>query len=186
MNGEESDEQAAANQGLLLRDGDRLLLCSDGLTDLVSDEEILAAVESQPAQEAASGLIALANQRGGHDNITLVLVEVPPGSLPQAGPKPARRWWVWGCVALLIVALLGGLLGGGALWLLKRGEPTPMAEPTRPASGTLQAETLLPAVTILPSPTPPLISLTDEAGTLPVPPGNGSTPTPWPTYTLQP
>ncbi|MEW6181096.1 MAG: PP2C family serine/threonine-protein phosphatase [Chloroflexota bacterium] len=186
LNGEESDEQAAANQGLHLRDGDRLLLCSDGLTDLVSDEEILAAVENQPAQEAAAGLIALANQRGGHDNITLVLVEVPPGSLPQAGPKPARRWWVWGCVALLIVALLGGLLGGGALWLLNRAEPTPMAEPTRPASGTLQAETLLPAVTILPSPTPPLISLTDEAGTLPVPLVDSPTPTPWPTYTLQP
>jgi PPM family protein phosphatase len=50
-------------------------LCSDGLTGLVSDDEILDAVarENDP-QVAAKYLVDLANERGGNDNITVVLI----------------------------------------------------------------------------------------------------------------
>ncbi len=55
--------------------GDRILLCSDGLTNMVTDEELLAVVDSHddPA-DACAKLVAMANQRGGRDNITVILV----------------------------------------------------------------------------------------------------------------
>ena len=55
--------------------GDRLLLCSDGLSGLVSDEEMAQiATESPEPQEACERLVALALERGGYDNITVVLL----------------------------------------------------------------------------------------------------------------
>jgi protein phosphatase len=61
----------------LLEPGDLLLLASDGLTDLVPDAKIRDIVLSSPTlSEACHRLIARANQRGGKDNITVVLVEL--------------------------------------------------------------------------------------------------------------
>ncbi len=54
--------------------GSALLLCTDGLTNLVEDHEILTVVTGQKdPQLQAESLIALANARGGHDNITVVI-----------------------------------------------------------------------------------------------------------------
>jgi protein phosphatase len=64
---------------LVIRDlqpGDRFLLCSDGLTNLVEDKEILKIISRHPAQIACDKLIGLANRRGGDDNVTTVVVEV--------------------------------------------------------------------------------------------------------------
>jgi serine/threonine protein phosphatase PrpC len=52
--------------------GDSFVLCSDGLTDLVDDDEILAIVGSHPPADAVNRLIDLANARGGHDNTTVL------------------------------------------------------------------------------------------------------------------
>lgn len=188
LNGGESDDQAINNQGLHLQEGDRLLLCSDGLTDLVSDEEILGLLESQPARKAAESLIELANQRGGHDNITLLVVEAPPGTLPKPRPKISRRWWLWGCIVLLMVALLGGLLGGGALWLLNRNEPSPTPTPALTQPVVSSPPVPLPTGGQLLSPTLPAVLIPLQTGTpaaLPALPGLDATPTPWPTYTPQ-
>ena len=58
-------------------DGDTYLLCSDGLTRELSDGQIAAVItESQSAQAATDQLIDLANQAGGGDNITAVVVRV--------------------------------------------------------------------------------------------------------------
>jgi serine/threonine protein phosphatase PrpC len=54
--------------------GDTLLFCSDGLYGLVSDEEILTAVVNMQLQLAARALVQLARERGGFDNITVVVV----------------------------------------------------------------------------------------------------------------
>ena len=58
-----------------LENGDCLLLCSDGLTEMVNDEEILnVLVSAQPDPAAAADrLVALANQKGGKDNITVIV-----------------------------------------------------------------------------------------------------------------
>ncbi len=58
-----------------IMDGDRILLCSDGLTNMVSDEAILGVIagENDPGK-ACRMLIDKANENGGRDNITLVLI----------------------------------------------------------------------------------------------------------------
>jgi protein phosphatase len=65
--------------------GDTFLLCSDGLTGQVKDEEIGAILGSLPPDEAARVLIDLANLRGGPDNITVIIIRVidnPAGTVP--------------------------------------------------------------------------------------------------------
>jgi serine/threonine protein phosphatase PrpC len=60
-----------------LRPGDRYLLCSDGLTGMVADEEIHEFFLAEPVPEpAVRRLVALANERGGVDNITAIIVDV--------------------------------------------------------------------------------------------------------------
>jgi protein phosphatase len=54
--------------------GDAFILCSDGLSDLVEDSEILSIVATEPAAQAAGKLVDLANARGGHDNITVIVL----------------------------------------------------------------------------------------------------------------
>jgi protein phosphatase len=59
-----------------LADGDRLLLCSDGLTDMVVDAQIANALHREPRPGAACReLIDMAKLSGGYDNITTVLVD---------------------------------------------------------------------------------------------------------------
>ncbi|MBI4536921.1 MAG: Stp1/IreP family PP2C-type Ser/Thr phosphatase [candidate division NC10 bacterium] len=94
--------------------GDLLLLCSDGLSDLVEAKEMLAKVAGNPGHLAAAcqALVDLANERGGVDNITAMLVEVharghekprqvPPGleKTTEIRPKPARRRGFFGWLA---------------------------------------------------------------------------------------
>ena len=56
-----------------LKSGDTLLLCSDGLHGLVSDEELARHAGGRELEAECAALIELARQRGGHDNITVVL-----------------------------------------------------------------------------------------------------------------
>lgn len=83
----ENDEQSYRNQGLILLPGDRLLLCTDGLTDLVGDREIRAALRRRALPEAADRLVHQARRRGGFDNITVVVLAVP-----EAAPQGRWRW----------------------------------------------------------------------------------------------
>lgn len=74
-----------------LRRGDRVLLCSDGLSGLVSDEAIreeMACVG--PLPQLADRLIELANAAGGHDNITCIVADFDGGALdpPEDGNTP--------------------------------------------------------------------------------------------------
>ncbi len=80
------------------RPGDLFLLCSDGLTSMISDDEVAAVLRtSETLDDAADALIRAANQSGGKDNITAVLFRL--GELEQdavsepttvAGPLPAE------------------------------------------------------------------------------------------------
>ncbi len=87
---EEDDEQSTSNQGLILLPGDRLLLCTDGLTDLVGDRDIRSALRRSTLEEAAERLVYLARRRGGFDNITVIAVGVP-GKVQTN----MRRWLRW-------------------------------------------------------------------------------------------
>ncbi len=59
-----------------VQDGDILVLCTDGLTNVVRDEELAAIVTQYNSQESTARLIALANENGGPDNITAVVAHV--------------------------------------------------------------------------------------------------------------
>ena len=64
--------------------GDLYLMCSDGLSDMANDAEIATVLESQtPIEQKADRLITLANEHGGRDNISVLLI--------QAGAADKRR-----------------------------------------------------------------------------------------------
>lgn len=78
LDNNETDEESINNQGFHLQPGDTILMCTDGLTDLVWDDEIQNVIRSKKdLKSAAESLVGLANQRGGHDNITVVLLAMP-------------------------------------------------------------------------------------------------------------
>jgi PPM family protein phosphatase len=70
----------SSEQVLTLQDSDHLLLCTDGLWGVVSEDELGAAVSGQPPAVCCAMLVKLARQRGGPDNITVQVlhVESPP------------------------------------------------------------------------------------------------------------
>lgn len=60
---------------IALEEGDKILLCSDGLTDKVTRDELKSFMENNDSiEETANGLIKLANQRGGEDNISIIIL----------------------------------------------------------------------------------------------------------------
>lgn len=64
---------------LSLEEGDKLLLCSDGLTDKISNNKILEFITSnQTLKQIGQDLINLANERGGEDNISLIIIDNTP------------------------------------------------------------------------------------------------------------
>ncbi|HEY1250044.1 MAG TPA: protein phosphatase 2C domain-containing protein [Thermoanaerobaculia bacterium] len=68
---------------LRLEDGDRLLLCSDGLTEMVDERDIASVLASAPSCDAAcERLVNLALEEGGKDNVTVVIAQyrIPPAA----------------------------------------------------------------------------------------------------------
>lgn len=191
LSADESDEQAETNQGLPLRPGDQVLICSDGLTDLVSNEEILAYLQSRAPETVVNDLVALANARGGHDNITIVLLEAPEPNygIADGAMKPARNNVLFLMLGLGSLLLLGFILIGSLFWFSRQIAPTgtpatsaaPLIEPqgvTREATtATIPAPvTPLGGQALTPPVVEPVITAGGETQVLP-------TYTPWPTST---
>ena len=85
-------EVSTWEQRFPVREGDAFLLCSDGLYDLVEDAEIKDAVLSTTPLSACEDLIALAKQRGGHDNVTVGIISLrPPGNAQNVGLRETRE-----------------------------------------------------------------------------------------------
>jgi protein phosphatase len=109
--GIESDVRVDSWRFPLVR-GDRYVLCSDGLNDEVPDEEIEALVaEHEDPQTAAQVLVDRANQLGGRDNITVVVVDVLDGASP---PDPTEEFDVlpaWAAPTGEVPTVADGSLG---------------------------------------------------------------------------
>lgn len=94
--------------------GDCFLLCSDGLSGMVSEREILSIVSQRKemgTQERADCLVQRANEHGGNDNITVQLVEF--ASVPKSANKFPSKYYLIGILALL---LFGSIF---VAWFLK-------------------------------------------------------------------
>jgi protein phosphatase len=114
---DESVKRSEANQGVELEAGDQVLLCSDGLTDLVSDAEIEEALRNPSGAEAADSLVVLARARGGHDNITTVLIGVPGSGRPARRRLSSPLVLAAAIAGLVLCSLLGvGLALGLGFW----------------------------------------------------------------------
>jgi len=108
----DTDQQALANQGFSLLPKDRLLLCSDGLTDLVDDHEILETLLKETDEQAVQTLVDLANKRGGHDNITIMTLHMPPlikkgmrKRSKTSAQKGNFRWYFYLIFSILLLVL---------------------------------------------------------------------------------
>lgn len=182
----EGDALAEGNQGYQMRPSDILLICTDGLTDLVWNDEIAEIIRAKNSlKSAAQELIETANERGGHDNTTIVLISVPRDLVLRVPPK--KRPWVW---------IIGGILAGLALLsfasvltinllrstILATSTPTLTSTPFPTETVTVTpTRTLVSTPTTLPDPINPLPTLTPNPPTQDV-----ATYTPWPTHTLPP
>jgi serine/threonine protein phosphatase PrpC len=107
---------------VVLMDGDRLLLCSDGLFGMVNEDQIQAILEADPdPQKTADRLVRAANRAGGVDNITVVVLDahgdggevVAPVPSARAGGRRAIGRWIAGA-GLAVVIVSGGLFLGRA------------------------------------------------------------------------
>ena len=89
---------------LALDPGDRLLLCSDGLCGVVPDAELERLIAEHAPDDAVVRAVDAANERGGPDNITAVVVEVPERAEASGGERGG------GVALVALLALVGGLL----------------------------------------------------------------------------
>ena len=196
----ESDAQADANQGLQLHPGDILVLCSDGLTDLVNDNEILSTLRTRNNRGALEDLVKQSNRRGGHDNVTILTLAVPtiesptiPVSVHQSQRSKRRLLPLLaavGALGLIIIALLGG-----AIWaFLRPGVEITPATSTQPSQATLFPEAATqPAITTPAAGTPASPATQAPEGqpagadsSQPLATPLSATLTPWPTNTGAP
>lgn len=170
------------NQGQILFSQDVIFLCSDGLTDLVSDQEIGSILEHKNLDDALEQLTGLANARGGHDNITMVAIKITNNKKHKS--KKRKRWIGLLILFLVILTILAGLAFAEFGWpyLNKALNPTSAQQnvlPTRTAiipSPSKAANTSIPGQNQpLVVPTSPTLVLTPKAS-----------PILWPTNTQSP
>ena len=76
--------------------GDRLVLCSDGLSGKLTEEEIARVASGEPPAEACRTLVELANERGGEDNVTVVVLDVQPRSARRRRVLSLLSRWAGG------------------------------------------------------------------------------------------
>ncbi len=138
--------------------GDRFVLCSDGLSGVVKDEEIAAIVQTHSPGEAVEALIDLANERGGPDNITVQVLSIPadetdgdpeataPVELTSIGieaieAKRRQRNRMQQVGTVVFVA--GAVVGAWLLWQALRAPaeaPRPVAPREAPAPAPTEPE----------------------------------------------
>jgi serine/threonine protein phosphatase PrpC len=158
--------------GGTLTPGDTLLLCTDGLSEPVRDEDIARVLKRHAPQEAVSRLIALANEGGGSDNVTALVVRAvaPNETLATTQPVAAAMSPETGTPQRPSTPVIFGLGLGGLLLLALMAAGifffSPglgLSEPTATPSATAS-----PAPTSPPLPTPTL-SAVGQATVTPAP-----------------
>ncbi len=174
-----------------LQAGDAILLCSDGLPNEVDDQQIAATISrSRTAQEAAGRLVNQANQHGGRDNVTAIVIGVD-------GRRPAAiaglpSWLLPLAGAVMAVALILAVLV--MAWRPTPG-PLPAVSPLVTPGTTALATPPMPVAMVATTAAPPLMATTTPSqtlstGAIPTETGTGipasATPSPITTPTRKP
>jgi protein phosphatase len=132
-----SDEVEPEVTELEVRAGDRFLLCSDGLSAVVPAPEIGAVLGFEEPELAAKKLVAMANERGGPDNVTVVVAAVPEAFAPARVTVPPPRKAAQPRALRALFAVIGavglGLFGAILYGLTRGGGGLPEIEVTPPA-----------------------------------------------------
>ena len=169
---------------------DVLVLCCDGLSNEVEDDEIARIVSANSAQESAQALIDLANQRGGPDNTTAIVVRI---SEVIKRPLPALPLAVGGGLAVILIAAAVYFGRGpvGALLAPPTATPTATSTSTATLSPTYTptatpTDTPTPTATLTPTSTPTATPTPTSTPTMTVTPTETPTGTPSPTLTTTP
>jgi len=143
-----------------LKEGDVFLLCSDGLTGHVRDDEIANLLNgNESLQESCERLVAMANERGGHDNITVLLAQVglrrtkhhpllqsetpTQPYIPRPAFKKRKRFHWESFLFLILFGVVFGLILGLALriWQLTRSHQIPEPVILKPQKSTVSSLT---------------------------------------------
>ncbi|HEY6472034.1 MAG TPA: Stp1/IreP family PP2C-type Ser/Thr phosphatase [Acidimicrobiales bacterium] len=112
---------------LELKTGDRVLLCSDGLSNEVGMDEMADILgEFEDPQEAADRLVDSANDHGGADNITVVIVDVQVG---EDGADTASKFTPIGASTAAITVASAGAAAAASAGLTNGGPPATAARP---------------------------------------------------------
>jgi serine/threonine protein phosphatase PrpC len=165
--------------------GDVLVLCCDGLSNEVEDNEITRIVSATDPEEAAQKLIDLANQRGGPDNITAIVVKI--GEVVKA-PLPVLPLAIGGGLVVILIAA-AVYFGRGPIGTMLA---SPTATPTNTwtstfvptyTSTTTLTPTFTPTATLSPTSTP---TATPKPTRTPTSTPTMETPTETPTGTPSP
>jgi len=122
------------------RDGDLFLICSDGLTSMISDDEVASILTSaRSLDEAVDALVLAANQSGGKDNITVILFRLGEGDAAAAPsevrPAPADEDTIVGLKAEDLQAAASAPAAGhapDATVIQRRSEPLAAPAPAAP------------------------------------------------------
>jgi len=147
--GQGHEMQYSIQGPLPLQGHDKFVLCSDGLSDLLDDQEIFSITQSNPPQEACLRLQDLALKRGGHDNITIQVVQIvgnrPAGhnklplhfnSTESSRSKTILNWLIAiGVTGAALVNAVGILIGAKIDWTSqnnRHGSETSMVNVSKP------------------------------------------------------
>jgi len=114
--GIESDLEVELIENILITNGDCFVLCSDGLAK-VTPEEIKQIVLSNSEEEACKKLISLANERGGHDNVTVQVIKISgknveeiAQSKPDANRNNNKLYLIFILIVIITLIALFGLV----------------------------------------------------------------------------
>ena len=109
--GTEPEVEVDIKENIQVKPEDYYVLCSDGLAK-VKKEEIREIVLAKSPEDACKELISLANQRGGHDNVTVLVIKINKDKEDSSSvgyqriKNPLKRWFKLGILAIAILTIL--------------------------------------------------------------------------------
>jgi serine/threonine protein phosphatase PrpC len=121
-----------------LQENDCLVLCTDGLSGLISDEEVMSIVDHSVPQESVYHLVERANENGGPDNITAIVVRVQEVGVEPPGARIASPAYVGGReISEENTGAMNVVMGSPMPFVVHNGDVRVTSSPLQLSSGPL-------------------------------------------------